>query len=292
MTGPPSPPSTSNPLVSVIIPAFNRADYLPRATESVLRQTFRDFELIIVDDGSTDGTREYLLSVEDPRFRHFFQPNRGVSSARNLGIKNAAGTYMAFLDSDDEWEPSKLERQIEALEENPGYLAVHSNEIWIRKGKRVNQKNKHRKYGGWIFDYCLPLCVISPSSILLHRRILEQTGVFKESFPVCEDYELWLRMASRYPVLFLDEELLRKYGGHPDQLSRKYWGMDRFRVKALAEIISGGGLTPWQKLRASQELSGKCLILEKGFRKRGKREEARDYQKMAREYGARPTMEN
>ena len=284
--------SGSDPLVSVIIPAFNRTDHLPRATESVLRQTFRDFELIIVNDGSSDSTGEYISSVEDPRCRHFFQPNRGVSSARNLGIKNAAGTYMAFLDSDDEWKPTKLARQSEALEENPGYLAVHSNEIWIRNGKRVNQKIRHRKYGGWIFDNCLPLCVISPSSILLHRRILEQTGVFKESFPVCEDYELWLRVASRYPVLFLDEDLLIKSGGHPDQLSRKYWGMDRFRVKALSEIISGGGLTPWQELRAAQELHRKCRILEKGFRKRGKTEEARDYQKIARKYGAGTTFEN
>lgn len=279
----------AHPLVSIIIPAFNRSGTLPRAIESVLKQTFRDFELIVIDDGSIDDTSDIIESVDDPRIKSYFQPNRGVSSARNLGIKNSTATFLAFLDSDDEWMPSKLEKQLEALEDNPDYMTVHTNEMWVRDGRQVNQKMKHRKYGGWIFRCCLPLCLISPSSILMHRKIFSEIGLFKESFPVCEDYELWLRLTSRYPVLFLDEPLLKKYGGHTDQLSKKYWGMDRFRVRALTERISAGDLTPRQEMLISKELIRKCLILENGFRKRGKITEADYYRRKAGEYGIKNT---
>jgi glycosyltransferase involved in cell wall biosynthesis len=278
---------TFNPLVSVIIPTYNRSETLVRAIKSVLKQTFKDFELIVVNDGSTDDTCRVIESINDPRIKSITRPNLGVSSARNLGIWNSSGTFLSFLDSDDEWMPSKLEKQLETLEDNPDYAVVHTNEIWIRNGRRVNQKNKHRKYGGWIFRHCLPLCVISPSSILLHNKVFAKIGMFKESFPVCEDYELWLRLSSRYPVLFIETPLLKKYGGHPDQLSKKYWGMDRFRIRALSERISAGDLTPGQEMLASDELISKCRILEKGFRKRAKTEEADYYLEKAREYEIR-----
>ncbi len=273
-----------SPLVSIIIPTFNRSRFLPRAIESVLCQTFQDFELVIVDDGSTDKTFSIVKAFRDPRIRYEFQPNQGVSSARNLGIKNSAGTFLAFLDSDDEWMPSKLEKQLEALEDNPGYMIVHTDEIWIRNGRKLNQKNKHRKYGGWIFSRCLPLCVISPSSVLLHRKVFSSIGDFNEKLPVCEDYELWLRISSRYPVLLLDQPLLKKYGGHPGQLSMKYWGMDIFRVKALSERITSGKLTPRQEMMAAKELVRKYRILEQGFGRRGKTAEAADFRNKARVY--------
>lgn len=268
-----SQPNTA-PLVSVIIPTFNRSEYITRAAKSVLDQSFKDLELLIVDDGSTDETGKIIESLGDPRIRYFFQPNQGVSRARNLGINNSRGNFISFLDSDDEWLPRKLEQQLESLESHPEYRIVHTNEIWIRKGLRVNQKKIHRKYGGWIFQYCLPLCVISPSSIMLSRDIFNKTGLFREDFPVCEDYELWLRLASAWPVLFIDDPLIVKYGGHHGQLSARHWGMDRFRVKALSGIIESGNLTQMQKRLAIQELKRKCVILEKGFRKRGKNTEA------------------
>ena len=177
------PQINSSPLVSIIIPTFNRSEYLPRAIDSVLKQTFKDFELIVVDDGSTDKTSQLLDSFNDPRIKHEFQPNRGVSSARNRGIRNSNGIFLSFLDSDDEWMPSKLEKQLEALEDNPDYMIVHTDEMWFRNGQRINQKNKHRKYGGWIFRHCLPLCVISPSSILLHRKIFSKIGCLTKAFP-------------------------------------------------------------------------------------------------------------
>jgi len=275
--------SVPSPLVSVILPTFNRKNLLPRSIQSVLEQSFRDLELLVVDDGSSDGTSRFVRSIEDERVRSLRQTNKGVSSARNLGISQSKGTYLALLDSDDEWMPSKLENQIEALESNPSYLAVHTNEIWYREGKFLNQKKRHRKRGGWIFPYCLPLCLISPSSILLHKRLFPLIGKFREDYPVCEDYELWLRLTARFPILFLDEPLVIKHGGHPDQLSRKYWGMDRFRSRALEEIINSGFLTPAQIRLASRELRAKCLVLEKGFRKRGKVEDAEKYRLLARE---------
>ena len=279
------PQINSSPLVSIIIPTFNRSEYLPRAIGSVLKQTFKDFELIVVDDGSTDKTCQLLDSFSDPRIRYESQPNRGVSSARNRGIRNSNGTFLSFLDSDDEWMPSKLEKQLEALEDNPDYMIVHTEEMWFRNGQRINQKNKHRKYGGWVFRHCLPLCVISPSSILMHRKIFSKIGLFNESFPVCEDYELWLRLTSKYQVLFIDKPLLKKYGGHSGQLSKKYWGMDRFRVKALSERIYSGDLTPRQKMLASGESAYKCRLLEQGFNKRGKAAEAAYYRSKFREFG-------
>lgn len=275
------------PLVSVIIPTFNREKMLPGAIESVLRQSFRDFELLVIDDGSTDGTRGYVNSLGDSRIRYLYQANKGVSSARNLGISKSRGEYLALLDSDDEWMPSKLEKQLQALEDNPEYRAVHTNEMWYRNGKRLNQKKKHRKRGGWIFQYCLPLCLISPSAILLYRTLFSRLAAFREDYPVCEDYEFWLRLTAGFPILFLDDPLVIKNGGHPGQLSREYWGMDRFRVKALEEIITSGLLTPHQLRLAFRELEKKCRILEQGSLKRGKSTDAEQYRDLIRTLGSK-----
>ncbi|MDE2825547.1 MAG: glycosyltransferase family 2 protein, partial [Gemmatimonadota bacterium] len=216
--------------VSVVIPTYNRADRLPSAIRSVLEQTAPPAEIIVVDDGSTDGTPALVRTF--PGVRYLRQENQGVSAARNHGIGAAKHDWIALLDSDDEWLPGKLERQWGALERDPRYRFCHTDEIWIRKGRRVNPMKKHAKYGGHIFHHCLPLCVISPSSALIHRDLFERFGMFDPELPVCEDYDLWLRICAREPVLYVDEPLLLKYGGHEDQLSRAYWGMDRFRIRA------------------------------------------------------------
>jgi len=198
-------------LISVIIPTFNRPEFTREAVASVKAQTFQDFEIIV---------------VEDPE-------QKGPAWARNLGVKKAKGKYLAFLDSDDLWDKKKLEKQLKFLADNPQYKICYTNETWIRDGKHLNQMKKHQKYGGWIFDKCLPLCIISASSILLEKQVFDGLGGFDEEFIVCEDYDLWLRMAAKYPIGYLDEKLIVKRGGHADQLSKKYWGMDRFRIKAL-----------------------------------------------------------
>lgn len=263
--------------VSVVIPTFNRAHLLRRALDSVLGQTHPPHELIVVDDGSTDETAS-LIRHRYPNVSYLYQSNSGVSSARNRGIKEATGRWIALLDSDDEWLAHKLARQLEALQEVPGMKLCHTDEIWIRNGVRVNPKKKHAKSGGWIFQRCLPLCCVSPSSVLIHRGVFDAVGLFDETLPVCEDYDLWLRVSARFPVLYADEPLTVKYGGHRDQLSLKFWGMDRFRIRALEKILASGILSENDRKAAQSTLTEKLAIYVEGARKRGKWEEAAAYE--------------
>jgi len=251
----------------------------------VLGQTFTDWELIVVDDGSNDGTDAILDRFCDRRIRYVYQERAGVSAARNHGIRLARYPWLAFLDSDDQWRPAKLEKQLEAIDVHPEFRAVYTNEIWIRRGLRVNQKRKHRKYGGWIYCYCLPLCIISPSSVLLHESLFNSSQAFDESFPVCEDYELWLRISCRYPIHFLDENLIIKTGGHRDQLSRSRWGLDRYRIRALEKTYQSGLLTPLQKHWTSREIAAKAKILAAGYRNRHKLRGAARYEELVKKWG-------
>ena len=269
--------------ISVIIPTCNRVETLPRALDSVLAQTLSVDEVIVVDDGSTDGTAD-LFRASYPQVRLMQQPNRGVSAARNHGIRKATGDWIAFLDSDDRWLPAKLEAQFRLIEQHPGHRLCHTEEIWIRNGKRVNQMLKHTKSGGHIYSQCLPLCVISPSSALLHHSLFEETGLFDETLPACEDYDLWLRICAREPVLFVETPYIEKYGGHHDQLSRKYWGMDRFRVRALEKMLADDLLTALQHAETVAMLLHKAAILEQGARKRGKLKRADHYLRLMHQY--------
>ncbi len=269
-------------MVSIVIPTYNREAWLASAIESVKQQSFRDWELVIVDDGSSDQSSNVVRELADSRITYVRVEHGGVSRARNLGVSLTRFPWICFLDSDDQWTPAKLQRQIETVEEFPEFRIVYTNEIWIRRGKRVNQKKKHRKYGGWIYHRCLPLCIISPSSVMLHRELLEEEDLFDESFPVCEDYELWLRISARNPVFFLDEPLIIKFGGHDDQLSRSTWGLDVYRVRALRKALRSGDLTPAQQIITVRELVTKARILASGFRKRGKLSEAEKYKKLIR----------
>ena len=269
----------------MLISTYNRLPKVKEAIDSVLKQTYRDFELWVVDDGSTDGTGE-LLKVFGNKIKYLCQVNRGVSAARNLGLKVSRGKYVAFLDSDDLWEPRKLEIQVRCMEANPQFPLCYTDEIWIRMGVRVNPKKKHAKYSGWIFEKCLPLCIISPSSAIMKRTLLDEIGGFDENLPVCEDYDFWLRVTRRYPVLFIDKKLIVKRGGHPDQLSTRSWGNDRYRVMALEKLLRFQDLKAEEKSMVSRELVRKCHILSRGFDKRGKREEGRRYEELANRYDA------
>ena len=271
------------PWVSIIIPTYNRRDFLREAIRSVLEQSFRDFELIVVDDGSDDGTREMIQREFPGLLTYLYQENQGVSRARNRGLKLAQGEFVAFLDSDDLWLPRKLERQMAFMQSQPKAQICYTDEIWIRRGVRVNPKKKHAKYSGWIYPRCLPLCIISPSSALMRRGLLEEVGGFDEELPVCEDYDLWLRISARHPVHFLPEKLIIKRGGHQDQLSRR-WGNDIWRVKALLKMLKDPSLRPdWRRMTV-EELHRKGSILIKGFRKRGKEEEAKYYERILEQY--------
>lgn len=269
--------------VSVIIPTFNRQEVIERALRSVYAQNRPADEVIVVDDGSSDGT-ETIITEGFPEVTYLYQENRGVSAARNRGILEAKGEWIAFLDSDDEWLPGKLERQLQQLSEQPDLRICHTEEIWIRNGTRVNQMDKHAKSGGWIFNKCLPLCAMSPSSILIHRTLFETLGGFDENLPACEDYDLWLRMTARHPVLYISEPQIKKYGGHDDQLSRKFWGMDRFRIASLEKTINSGLLNKMDREAAIEMLIKKTNIYLKGLRKRDKAAEIKHYEALCQRF--------
>ena len=263
--------------VSVIITTYNRKNIIGRAVDSVLGQTRPADEIILVDDGSSDHTNQ-LIKEKYPDIKYIWQDNRGIGHARNTGISQARGIWIAFLDSDDEWLPSKLIDQLKALQHQPDYKLCHTNEIWVRNGKRVNPMKKHEKSGGLIFKNCLPLCIISPSSVIIHRSVFEEYGLFDESLPVCEDYDLWLRFCAFLPILYVEKPQIIKYGGHSDQLSHKYWGMDRFRIIALEKLIENPALSSENKLAAIQTLLEKIDIYIQGAIKRCKTEEVELYE--------------
>lgn len=261
--------------VTAIVPTYNRSSYLREALDSILAQTVLPQEIIVVDDGSTDDTAEILKSF--PNTRYIYQKNQGPSSARNTGILEANGTWIAFLDSDDLWLPTKIQRQLEEAQKNPDLLVSYTDELWIRNEKRVNQGKRHAKHDGWIFECCLPLCIISPSSVMIHRTVFEKVGLFDKSLPACEDYDLWLRISLHYPIRFIPEPHIQKRGGHSDQLSRKFFGMDRFRIQALQKILQDPALTSNQRDRVIQEIKSKSAVYAQGCLKRDKFQEYEYY---------------
>ncbi len=271
------------PRISVIIPAWNRVTLIARAIDSVLAQTRPVDEIIVVDDGSTDNTGD-MINRQFPHVRLLYQENKGVSTARNLGIKAAQGEWIAFLDSDDEWKPEKIDKQTKVIVDNPDYLICHTNETWIRRGVRVNPMKKHQKYGGYIFQRCLPLCVISPSSVMIHRSVFDDVGLFDESLPACEDYDLWLRICAKYSVLYLNDELITKHGGHTDQLSLAHWGMDRFRIRALEKIINNPSLNKDDRDAAIATMLEKIRIYLAGAEKHANTEHVTQFKSLLEQY--------
>src|SRR5918995_143489 len=270
------------PLVSVVIPTYNRWPMIAEAVQSVLAQTFNAFELIVVDDGSTDSTARLLTSC-DSRLKVFSQPQTGVAAARNAGVAMSQGKYISFLDSDDLWAPAKLATQTDFMEGNSEVHICQTEEIWIRGGMRVNPRSRHRKPTGDIFQRSLELCLISPSAVMMTKELFYLAGGFDESFPVCEDYDLWLRIAVGHPVYLIDSPLVTKRGGHADQLSRSVWGMDRFRVMAIAKLLRAG-LVGEKREWALDALRQKTAILAAGAAKRGRLDEARAFEGLQAEF--------
>jgi len=263
--------------ISVVIPTYNRCELLKRAICSVINQTIQIREIIVVDNGSTDNTYEMVSSLF-PKTTYIYEKIKGVSIARNLGIKNCHSSWIAFLDSDDAWEPQKLEKQLFfANNFNKKYRLIHTNEIWYKNNKFQNQLKKHKKSGGDIFQKSLELCCISPSSTFIKKEVFDDYGFFDESLEVCEDYDMWIRITSKEEVGFLDMPLVIKYGGHDDQLSKKYWGMDRFRIKCLEKNLKNNWFTLKQKKSVLNILIKKLSIVSNGAKKRNNEEIYKKY---------------
>ncbi len=258
------------PHVSVVIPTHNRRTLVTEAVASVLAQTHRELELVVVDDGSSDETAGHLRrEVRDERLKVLTQENRGVSAARNRGVRETSGEWVGFLDSDDLWLPLKLQRQLEELADHPEIPAVYTEEVWYRDGRWANPRKVHEKHSGRIFRHCLPLCIISPSSVLLRRSVFEELGGFDETLPVCEDYDLWLRLTARHPVRLVRERLIVKRNGHGPQLSQDHWAQDRFRVRALWKLALDPSIPSPLRSEALETAARKSRIVAEGARKRG-----------------------
>lgn len=277
------PQRSDNPTVSVVLTTFNRKEMLDRALRSVCDQTHKPEEIIVCDDGSTDGTKQELASAF-PSVVWLRQENQGVSSARNLGIRHTSGSWVALLDSDDEWKPEKLERQITCMKSNPASKACHTDEEWIRDGNQVVPPKFLDKSPRDLFARSLRRCLICPSSILMQRELFSDIGLFDESLTVCEDYDFWLRLLLLAEPTLVDQKLVIKHGGHPGQLSTSTWGMDRFRVKSMEKLLENPNLTDKRRNEVWRVLWEKCEILENGFAKRKKLNEAKKYSRKKETY--------
>jgi len=259
--------------ISVIIPVYNRPKFVQEAIQSVLNQTYQHVEIIVVDDGSTDHTPN-VLALFSEQVQIIHQENKGVSSARNTGIAHARSQWIAFLDSDDIWLPEKLAYQMQFFDTHPDARICQTEEIWIKNNKRLYPKKKHKKRSGMIFEHCLPLCIVSPSAVMIHKELFEKFGVFDESLPACEDYDLWLRIGCQYPIYLLDKPLIIKRGGHDDQLSQAI-RLDRFRIQALVKLLKSNVLNDTQRWMTQKELARKCRIYRKGCLKHGRLDEVK-----------------
>ncbi len=224
--------------VSVIIPVYNQERYLAEAIDSVLVQTYRDFELIVVDDGSTDRTPEVIAAYAG-RIRAFRQPNAGNASAFNHGVREARGEWLCWLGSDDVWEPTKLERQMEAVRGRGPSVAVAYTDVTVidaggRPLERARSPDPPR--GRRLLLSLVRSDYINVSSILLRRSMLDEFGMLDEADRISSDYDLWLRLAGRCEFLHVPEPLIR-YRVHPGQISQRRDAMERTGKRAAARAV-------------------------------------------------------
>ncbi|MCW7492185.1 glycosyltransferase family 2 protein [Leptospira sp. 2 VSF19] len=279
------------PLVSVILPSFNRKNIVDRAITSVISQTYPHWELHIVDDGSTDETWNDLLSkltgwkgklssfgrnqksIQVHQIEH-----KGVSGARNFGMEKANGDWIAFLDSDDEWYPEKLSKQMDFHKSNPEFFFSQTKEVWNKKGNLMEPKGKYQKRSGWFLKESLELCMVTSSSFMAHKPTLAEIGGFRTELLVCEDYDLWNRILfAGFPIGLIEENLMVRYGGHEDQLSNQYQALERFRLYSLLltkEELSENGkwdlLEPAHKYLFQIAIKSRMDTILQGRFKRGK----------------------
>lgn len=272
--------------ISVIIPVYNRENFIGEAIDSVMNQTYKNFELIVVDDGSFDNTK---IEIEkyNSKLKYIYQNNQGPSAARNTGIKASQGEWLSFLDSDDLWLPDKLEEQINFHESHRNLKISYTEEIWYREGVRVNPHNKHKKYSGYIYKHLLPLCLISPSSVIMHKSVFDHIGLFDEDMPACEDYDLWLRIGKEYDIYLHTTPLIIKRNGHPGQQSNTIWGQDRYRIRSLMKLLESSKLNQEDYEATLKTLIKKCHIYINGCKKRNKFDEAQKYEELLNKTSAK-----
>jgi len=277
-------------MISVIIPTYNRKELLLQAATSVLSQICQDIELIIVDDGSTDGTEEGIeVYLNDPRVVYKKIEHTGFPGAvRNAGAETANGEWLAFLDSDDIWLPDKLKLQMEYLNKAPcSVQCIHGREIWLRGERIISQTSQRHARSGDIFSDALKRCIIGPSTVLIRRELFYALKGFRDDIEIAEDYELWLRLTAVEEVGYVDVPVTVKrsiQGSH--QLSEKYGQIEVFRIRCLRDLLDADWFKGMERKaeQAAAELVRKCSIYARGARKRGKEKEAETYDQISRQY--------
>lgn len=271
-------------LFSVIIPTYNRANFLKIAIDSVFNQTEKNYQLIIIDDGSTDNTQQLIKNYKNPKLEYYYQKNKGPAAARNCGISKACGKFICFLDSDDRFCKHKLEITNHYIKKYPNCKIFHSEEIWYRNRKLLSQKKHHKKPTGFVFKNAVKLCSISISTAAVKKEVFTEIGIFDPKLPACEDYDFWLRATARYSVCLIPDFLTIKEGGHKDQQSKKYPALDKFRIYALLKILENENTEKYYQKIAYQQLKTKCIIYLKGAAKRDKLNEIKKYQNILNKY--------
>ncbi|MEA3314362.1 MAG: glycosyltransferase family A protein [Campylobacterota bacterium] len=262
--------------ITTIIPTYNRAGFLNKTINSVLNQTIQPNEIIVVDDGSCDNTKDILEEfISKSQIIYIYQENKGVSSARNIGIKNAKYEWITFLDSDDIWELDKLEKQIDFHNKNKDIFFSYTGELWLFNNKIIKQKEHQEKRDGFCFEEHLENTLIGASTIMIKKSLFYEVGVFDESLEVCEDYDLWLRVLYKYQVGLIEEPLIKKIAGHKGQLSFITPMMDRYRIKVLLKYKD----TKYSKI-VKNIILNKCNILIKGAIKHNNKEIENYYKKV------------
>lgn len=261
-------------MISIVIPVHNRGKLLEEALQSIYAQTHpaAQIEIIIVDDGSTEDLSS--IKQHHPKTIWIHQKQRGVSAARNAGIAQACGEWIALLDSDDLWLPEKLQTQWAFHEANPSIAISHTKEQWIRNGKPMDSEKYLTYPNGEFFLDSLQKCCVGPSTVMFKKSLFETAGGFDETLEVCEDYDLWLRIARITPIGLIPYKFTLKRGGHDDQLSTRHWGMDRFRITALQKHLD----SPHHQA-VLEEIIRKCDFLCQGAEKRGNHALLEQYQK-------------
>lgn len=302
------------PLVSVIIPVYNRNFLLKEAVLSVAAQTFTNFELIIIDDCSNcDPEPEIAMlpGIKNINLKFIkLKKHSGMPGfVRNKGASEAQGDFLAFLDSDDLWLPEKLQTQLDFIfaddelrkryaqsnfsifpnpdepyllqDEKTKTVICHTREKWIRGSKIISQTSQKHNRSGDIFSDCLLKCIMGPSTVMVGTELFKKTGGFREDLEIAEDYELWIRIAAFYNALYIDKPLTVKRAGKWEQLSQKYNQIEIFRIDALGELIKNNFFPPQKLAEAKAVFAQKCRIYAAGCRKRGKIEEALKYENSA-----------
>lgn len=298
--------------VTVVVPTCNRKDFVTQALHSVFSQNYRNFEIVVVDDGSTDGTAAHLLrtfgaearAVElvarrnpaalTPFYHTFthqgllvryeYHQNRGLGAARNRGIRHARGSYIAFLEAEDIWEPGHLRSQIDFLEGHRGACIARVGERPAKEGPRSRRARRGEVASGNLFAQALEQAPAGISCAVVHRSCFAECGEFDENMPACEDYDLWLRLTARFPVYYVEGPEVTRRAPRPDG-SPHAWTSDRFRVYSLEKSFQSGQLDSEQRFLVSQALVRRCERLVEGYRRQKSEERANFYERKRRRFG-------